>query len=40
MQIADIRCRPTTKEKTALQTRYGIKDRPNPLLELPVDLHR
>ena len=39
-QIGEIRSKRTEKERSILKTRYGIKDSPNPLLELPMDLHK
>ena len=39
-QIHSIQSRGSTRDKTVMKTRYGIKDKPNALLELPLDLHR
>lgn len=30
----------TQCEKSTMKTQFGIRDSPNPLLQLPIDLHR
>ena len=39
-QMALISSQVTAREKASLKTQYGIKDQPNPLLKLSLDLHR
>lgn len=39
-QMALIRSQRTATEKAALRTQYGVKDVPNAMLELPLDLHK
>lgn len=39
-QMALIRSQRTACLKAALRTQYGVKETPNALLELPLDLHR
>lgn len=39
-QMALIRSQRTARLKAALRTQYGVKETPNALLELPLDLHR
>ena len=39
-QIAAISSQHTIRDKTALKTQFGVQDSPNPLLQLPIDLHR
>ena len=38
--ISRIRSLPTVRQKMQLKTRCGLRDTPNSLLELSVDLHR
>ena len=39
-QLAVIRSKRMEKEKATMRTKFGIRDKPNSLLELPVDLHK
>lgn len=39
-QMALISVQMTAREKASLKTEFGIKDQPNPLLKLSLDLHR
>ena len=39
-QISVIQSQQTARQKAALRTQYGLKDSPNALLDLPLDLHR
>ena len=39
-QMALIRSQQTARQKLNLRTLYGVKETPNALLELPLDLHR
>ena len=39
-QIHSIQSQHARRGKAATKTRYGIKDMPSALLELPLDLHR
>lgn len=39
-QMALISCASTSREKSILRTQCGISNSPNPLLSLPLDLHR
>lgn len=39
-QIEEIRCQVLEKDKNELRTRYGVKEGPNPMLTLRVDLFR
>ena len=39
-QIALISSQKTTREKANLRTQFGVKDQPNPLLNLSLNLHR
>ncbi len=38
--IDEIASKRTEKEKSRLRTKYGINTAANPLLQLPIDLHR
>lgn len=40
MFIQEIASKRTAREKSQLRTEYGVTTVPNPLLLLPVDLHR
>lgn len=39
-QMALIHLQLTARQKAALRTQYGVKDIPNALLELPIDIHK
>ena len=39
-QMALISSQATAREKASLKTQYGIRDQPNPLLKLSLDLRR
>lgn len=38
--IDDIKMQATEQEKKTLRTRYGIKETPNPILSLDVDVYQ
>ena len=37
-QMQEIQQQPVKQEKEKLRTKYGIKEKPNPMLSIPADL--